>query len=106
TEHRFEFRILRGNEQASLNRGKGTSALTGARVAATSRQAVRGSWRWLARGSIANMLRLLVAVPLLAVVGFASLTFVGNVRQVIDAGSAQRLAALAADAGALARALQ
>ena len=75
-------------------------------MAATSRQAVRGSWRRLARGSIANLLRLLVAVPLLAVVGFASLTFVGNVRQVIDAGTAQRLAALAADAGALARALQ
>jgi signal transduction histidine kinase len=45
-------------------------------------------------------------VPLIAVVGFAGLTLVGNVRQVINAGTAQSLAALAADAGALARALQ
>ena len=79
--------------------------MTRARMAATSRQA-RGGWRWLPRGSIANLLRLLVAVPLIAVVGFAGLTLIGNLRQVIDAGAAQSLAALAADAGALARALQ
>jgi hypothetical protein len=48
----------------------------------------------------------LVAVPLLAVVGFAGLALLSNVRQVVDAGDTQRVAALATDAGALARALQ
>jgi signal transduction histidine kinase len=51
-------------------------------------------------------MRLLVAVPLVAVMGFAGLTLVGSVRQVIEAGNAQRLAALATDAGVLAKALQ
>lgn len=67
------------------------------------------AWRrrgWRPRRGITNLLRLLVAVPLLAVVGFAGLTLLGNVRQVADAGDTQRLAALATDAGALARALQ
>ncbi len=58
------------------------------------------------RGSITNLMRLLVAVPLVAVVGFGGLTLVGSVRQVVDAGRAQQLAALATDAGILAKALQ
>ena len=83
--------------------GKGTSVVT--RAAAT-RPHARRRRGWRPRRSIANLLRLLVAVPLLAVVGFAGLTLLGNVRQVVDAGDTQRLAALATDAGALARALQ
>lgn len=67
--------------------------------------AKRRQW-WRLRGSIANLLRLLVAVPLLAVVAFAGLTLLGTVRQVVEAGDTQRLVGLASDAGSLAHALQ
>jgi signal transduction histidine kinase len=80
--------------------------VTWANVTAAVRPHARRRRGWRPRRSIANLLRLLVAVPLLAVVGFAGLTTWGSVRQVVDAGDTQRLAALATDAGALARALQ
>ncbi|QSB13268.1 nitrate- and nitrite sensing domain-containing protein [Natronosporangium hydrolyticum] len=73
-------------------------------TAAVAPHALRPRWR--PRGNIATLLRLLVAVPLLAVVGFAGLTFSNSVRQVAEAGEMQQLAALSTDAGSLARTLQ
>ncbi|GIJ76153.1 nitrate- and nitrite sensing domain-containing protein [Micromonospora phaseoli] len=69
----------------------------------THAEARRG---WLARGSIVRLLRLLVAVPLVAVVGFAGLALEGTVRQVLNAGSVHDVVTLSTQAGALARALQ
>ncbi|WP_341718736.1 nitrate- and nitrite sensing domain-containing protein [Micromonospora sp. FIMYZ51] len=61
---------------------------------------------WLARGSIVRLLRLLVTVPLIAVVGFAGLALQGTVRQVLNAGTVHDMVTLSTQAGALARALQ
>ncbi|GIJ29386.1 hypothetical protein Vqi01_45480 [Micromonospora qiuiae] len=69
----------------------------------THAEARRG---WLARGSIVRLLRLLVAVPLVAVIAFAGLALQGTVRQVMNAGTVHDLVELSTQAGALARALQ
>lgn len=58
------------------------------------------------RGGIVRSLRLLVAVPLVAVIGFAGLALQGSVQQVITAGTAHDLVRLSTQAGTLARALQ
>lgn len=79
-----------------------TRAVTSGAVRAHSR-ARRG---WRISGSIVRLLRLLVAVPLLAVIGFAGLALQGTVRQVVTAGTAYDLVTLSAQAGALTRALQ
>jgi len=62
--------------------------------------------RWLTRGSIVRLLRLLVAVPLVAVIGFAGIALQGTVRQVINTNRVTDLVQLSAEAGTLARALQ
>ncbi|WFE30392.1 sensor histidine kinase [Solwaraspora sp. WMMD791] len=62
--------------------------------------------RWRIGGSIVGLLRFLVAVPLVAVIGFAGLALQGTVRQVLTADRASELALLSTEAGALARALQ
>nr|WP_230417044.1 nitrate- and nitrite sensing domain-containing protein [Micromonospora tarapacensis] len=49
---------------------------------------------------------MLVAVPLVAVVGFAGLALEGTVRQVLNAGTVHDVVTLSTQAGALARALQ
>ncbi len=69
----------------------------------THAEARRG---WLARGSIVRLLRLLVAVPLVAVIAFAGLALQGTVRQVMTADTVHDLVRLSTQAGALARALQ
>ncbi|MFD1081218.1 sensor histidine kinase [Micromonospora andamanensis] len=76
---------------------------TAAAAVRTHAEARRG---WLARGSIVRLLRLLVAVPLIAVVAFAGLALEGTVRQVLNAGTVQDVVRLSTQAGALARALQ
>ncbi|MFY1698061.1 nitrate- and nitrite sensing domain-containing protein [Solwaraspora sp. WMMA2101] len=65
----------------------------------------RHRWR-IGGGSIVGLLRFLVAVPLVAVIGFAGLALQGTVRQVLTADRASELALLSTEAGALARALQ
>lgn len=65
-----------------------------------------GRRRWRIGGSIVRLLRLLVAVPLVAVIGFAGLALQGTVRQVVTANRVSDLALLSAEAGSLARALQ
>jgi signal transduction histidine kinase len=57
-------------------------------------------------GSIVRLIRLLVAVPLIAVMGFAGLALQGSVQEVINAGTVYDLVRLSAQAGNLARALQ
>ncbi|MEG3633236.1 sensor histidine kinase [Micromonospora palythoicola] len=76
---------------------------TAAAAVRTHAEARRG---WLARGSIVRLLRLLVAVPLIAVVAFAGLALEGTVRQVLNAGTVHDVVTLSTQAGALARALQ
>lgn len=62
--------------------------------------------QWLVGGSIARLLRLLVAVPLIAVIGFAGLALLSAASQAADADNARKLVSLSAEAGTLAHALQ
>ncbi|WP_326551771.1 sensor histidine kinase [Micromonospora sp. NBC_01813] len=62
--------------------------------------------RWRVSGSIVRLLQLLVAVPLVAVVGFAGLALQGTVRDVVTANRVSDLVLLSTEAGSLARALQ
>ncbi|MGC5050973.1 nitrate- and nitrite sensing domain-containing protein [Micromonospora sp. DT48] len=80
--------------------------MTGVTAAAAVRTHAEARRGWLARGSIVRLLRLLVAVPLIAVVGFAGLALEGTVRQVLNAGTVHDVVTLSTQAGALARALQ
>lgn len=65
----------------------------------------RGFWP-TPRGSIARLIHLLVAVPLVAVVGFAGLAMLGSAREMTAAGDLRRLVDVSTEAGAVARQLQ
>ncbi len=80
--------------------------MTGAVAAGAVRTHAEARRGWLARGSIVRLLRLLVAVPLVAVIAFAGLALQGTVRQVVNAGTVHDMVTLSTQAGALARALQ
>ena len=66
----------------------------------------RRGWRLRPHGGIARLIRLLVAVPLIAAVGFGGLALAGSARGLATAADLRKLADLSAKAGAVARQVQ
>ncbi|MFD0819289.1 nitrate- and nitrite sensing domain-containing protein, partial [Micromonospora zhanjiangensis] len=80
--------------------------MTQAATANAVRTHARTPMDWLTRGGIVRLLQFVVAVPLIAVIGFAGLALQSSIRQVSSADSVHSLVNLSAQAGVVTRALQ